>query len=165
MTYQGKEKPHEGNPRNVVVMLIHNDKGETLFIKRSQKVKYLPGVWALPSGHIEEGESYIDTAKRETREELGVEVETVDLLETIEKPQGEAISVQLIDIPVSQYKGTPHSISDEIEILTWMRMEDFFNTFTDEQIGSTLQYLRPRFQKPLTPEQALDSLSQQVVGN
>lgn len=158
MTYQEKEKPHKGYPRNVVVMFIHNDKGETLFTKRSQKVEYLPGIWALPSGHIEKGESYIDAAKREAREELGIEVEAVDLLETIEKPQGEPINVQLIDISANNYKGTPHSVSDEVEITTWMRMEDFFKRFPDKEIGTSLRYLRPKYESgDLTTSQTTPS--------
>lgn len=39
-----------------------------------------PGVWILPKGHVEPGESPHDAALREVREEAGVEGELVELL-------------------------------------------------------------------------------------
>jgi 8-oxo-dGTP pyrophosphatase MutT (NUDIX family) len=39
-----------------------------------------PGVWILPKGHVEPGESLHEAALREVREEAGVEGELVELL-------------------------------------------------------------------------------------
>jgi 8-oxo-dGTP pyrophosphatase MutT (NUDIX family) len=57
------------------------------------------GVWALPKGHIDEGESAAETAMREVREETGVEGRVVEKLGDIryvytarwEEQQGERI--------------------------------------------------------------------------
>ncbi|MEK7632279.1 MAG: NUDIX domain-containing protein [Patescibacteria group bacterium] len=38
------------------------------------------GSWCPPGGHLEYGESWEDCAKRETLEELGVEIENVEFL-------------------------------------------------------------------------------------
>lgn len=51
---------------NTVVM----DEGRVLLTKREDFE-----VWCVPGGHAEPGESLADTARRETREETGLEVE------------------------------------------------------------------------------------------
>lgn len=59
-------------PEAVVAVLIENDR--VLAIKRGPAV-LLPGYWTLPSGRIEEGETQQDALVRESREELGLDVE------------------------------------------------------------------------------------------
>ncbi len=57
---------------NVVVV---NDAGEILLIRRSDNDN-----WAVPGGGMDLGESLVDTAVRETREETGIEVEVTGLV-------------------------------------------------------------------------------------
>jgi 8-oxo-dGTP diphosphatase len=45
--------------------------GRLLLVRRAGKV-YASGQLCLPSGHLEQGESIIDAAIRETREEVGI---------------------------------------------------------------------------------------------
>ncbi|MEU8248127.1 NUDIX domain-containing protein [Nonomuraea sp. NPDC048916] len=40
---------------------------------------YADGQWHLPSGHLEAGESVVEAAVREAREEVGVDVDPADL--------------------------------------------------------------------------------------
>ncbi|MBE3008190.1 NUDIX domain-containing protein [Microbispora sp. NEAU-D428] len=65
-----------GRYRPVVdVHLVLTD-GEKVLLGRRQGTGYADGEWQImPSGHLEEGESVVDTAVREAREELGVEVD------------------------------------------------------------------------------------------
>lgn len=53
--------------------IILNDKHEVLLVKRSMKSKYAKGMWQLPGGRLEFGESFLDALKREIMEELGCE--------------------------------------------------------------------------------------------
>lgn len=48
--------------------------GKILFCKRNSKGAY-PGIWSIPGGTMEEGESPEHTAKREFYEEMGVDID------------------------------------------------------------------------------------------
>ena len=143
-----KEFPQkkESEPRRVVVMFIHNQQGEILFTRRSLNRKFLPGIWALPAGHIENQESFQDTVRREANEELGIDVEDVNLVEIIEEPGGEKTKVFLVDIPHDSYSGTPQMANEEFKEIQWFSTTEFYNKFSDNEIGTTLRHLRPRFQ-------------------
>ena len=48
--------------------------GKVLFCKRNSKGSY-PGMWSIPGGSMEEGESPESTARREFYEEMGVDID------------------------------------------------------------------------------------------
>ncbi len=53
------------------VMVVNN--GKCLVCKRSKDTTF-PNTWALPMGHAEKGETPIETAKREFKEEMGIDI-------------------------------------------------------------------------------------------
>ncbi|MEV4839866.1 NUDIX domain-containing protein [Nonomuraea sp. NPDC049486] len=62
---------------DVHVLLVRD--GEVLMGRRSG-TGYADGLWHLPSGHLEAGESATEAAAREAREEVGVRVDPADLV-------------------------------------------------------------------------------------
>lgn len=66
------------NCHEISVFILNND-GQVLLQKRSSTKKHYPNMWALCTGHVEEGESARDAAIRELQEELGVIVELDNL--------------------------------------------------------------------------------------
>lgn len=68
----GKKRPKVG----IGVLVLKE--GRVLMSKR--KGAHGTGEWAFPGGHLEFGESYEDCAKRECREEAGIEIKNVRFL-------------------------------------------------------------------------------------
>jgi 8-oxo-dGTP pyrophosphatase MutT (NUDIX family) len=59
-----------------VSVIITNLSGEVLLIKHS----YGPDVWGLPGGGLRRGEDPLEAARREVREELGIELARIEPL-------------------------------------------------------------------------------------
>ncbi len=58
-----------------VGVAIWNDSGQILLMRRGGKAYNERGVWALPGGKVDYGDTLHDTAVREIQEELGVKIE------------------------------------------------------------------------------------------
>ncbi len=59
-------------------VLLRRD--DQVLLQLRQNTGYMDGHWAAAAaGHVEEGESVLDAARREAREELGIDVGTTDL--------------------------------------------------------------------------------------
>lgn len=65
-----------------VVAVIINDDQEVLLTKRN--VPPFQGEWVMPGGKIDLGEPIIRAIEREVMEEVGLQVEVVDLLDVFE---------------------------------------------------------------------------------
>lgn len=70
-----------GHPRYASVVDVHvilRRRGRVLLLRRTGDV-YASGQLCLPSGHLEEGESIVRAAARETFEETGIALDPVEL--------------------------------------------------------------------------------------
>jgi isopentenyldiphosphate isomerase len=127
-----------------IYVLVKNDKGQVLVQKRSLTKDLYPDCWDLSvGGHVNFGQSYEETVKRELHEELGVKVNKKDLI-----PKGEV----LVILPKSgeffsvfEYNLKPNtllSVSDEeVSKTKWMTMDEIKKSMKNK----TLQwYPRPK---------------------
>jgi ADP-ribose pyrophosphatase YjhB (NUDIX family) len=64
-----------------VVAIVQDDRGRVLMIEKTDN-----GLWALPGGGHEIGESIADTVVREVKEETGYDVEVVSITGTYTNP-------------------------------------------------------------------------------
>ncbi|SFL23632.1 ADP-ribose pyrophosphatase YjhB, NUDIX family [Halogranum rubrum] len=62
---------------------VFDDAGRVLLVERADD-----GTWGLPCGYVEPNESPAETAVRETREETGLDVESVELVDVYHRPPG-----------------------------------------------------------------------------
>lgn len=76
----GRARRSEVHARGLLHRAIHvlvfNSRGEIFLQKRSLKKDRQPGVWdSSCSGHVDAGENYDQTAVRELREEIGLQLD------------------------------------------------------------------------------------------
>jgi mutator protein MutT len=64
--------------------MIFNNAGELLLMQRGQQAKNERGCWEIPGGTVEFGETMAQAVVREIKEELGVVVEVVQQLLSID---------------------------------------------------------------------------------
>jgi 8-oxo-dGTP pyrophosphatase MutT (NUDIX family) len=88
-------------------VIIENSKGEILLQQRKDNEK-----WGIPGGAMEIGEKFIDVAKREVLEEVGLEIENLCLFgiysgedRIIVYPNNDICSVTSIVFKTNEYKG------------------------------------------------------------
>ena len=76
----------------VGVMVVEDDR--LLLVRRAMEPE--KGKWSLPAGYLDHGESPVETAVRETREETGLEVRITGLVDAFHNPPGAGASVFLL---------------------------------------------------------------------
>ena len=106
----------------VVGALVRGDR--VLLAHRSESKRAFPGVWDLPGGVVEAGESELEALGRELLEELGVAISTGStshLCRAVARPAGER--VELDAWLVTRWSGTPaNRAPDEHDDIAWFRL-------------------------------------------
>lgn len=67
-----------GAKPNIATYMILRDGNKIAFLLR-EHTRWMNGNYSLPSGRVEEGESFVQTAVREAKEELGIDVAETDV--------------------------------------------------------------------------------------
>ena len=73
----------------VVAFLIESD-GRLLMLRRSASKDHAPGEWEPGSGRVESGETPVEAVHREAREETGLDVEILGVVDTFHYYRGAA---------------------------------------------------------------------------
>ena len=110
----------------VVWLYRHSENGiELLWQKRSPKVDHNPNMWDISAGgHMNYGETFIEAATREAREEIGAEINPDDFQFVVASPiRGTSIYwCYAVD-----WTGRPdnfHFDDDEVSEVKWVPLSD-----------------------------------------
>lgn len=121
-------------------VIVLRDKDKFLFVQRASTKKFLPNLWAFPSGTMEINEKAEETVVREAREELGIDVFVEKLVGDIELPELDSI-LHLVLCKTNSSENITFDKS-EIQKIRWLTFEEFFKEYSDDEIGHGLIYLR-----------------------
>ena len=122
-SFNGREYPVY--PRIGVGTIVFNA-NQILLIKRGQEPK--KGMWTLPGGLVETGETLENAARREVLEECGVKIQFIDKLdifEFIDKDETERVRYHyiLVDFFADYVQGTLNPGSD-VDEAAWVKVSD-----------------------------------------
>lgn len=129
---------HPDNIKHSSVLLLLFEKKKELFvclIKRPGHMKYHAGQIAFPGGRIEKGETALETALRETHEEIGILSEQITILGSLSELYV-GVSKFLIHPFVGWLNQKPEFIinHNEVEKIVIFPLMRFCNTFEEEEL-------------------------------
>ena len=133
-----------------VNVAVGNDTGDVLLIRRSDNDN-----WALPGGAIDIGESLIQAAARETKEETGVDCEITGLVGIYTDPghvilytsNGEVRQECSIVLTASPTGGQPTPSSETSEV-RWVPLADASDYRMDPAMRLRVQHYAERRSQP-----------------
>ena len=128
-----------------VKVLLRNSSGEFLFVKRTQQLEGETEVsWDIPGGRIEPHEALDEALRRETKEELGIELTGAPQLlnaQDIFVPSKDLHVVRLTYLLDSDIDIAAVQLSDEHQDVAWLpRLEaiDITEPFLSEPLSTKL---------------------------
>jgi ADP-ribose pyrophosphatase YjhB (NUDIX family) len=138
------------NPK-VAAGAVVEHKGGIVLLRR--EIDPRAGFWVHPGGFVDRGETLEQAAKRETLEEVGLEVEILDLLGAFSFPDSEVVVVTYAARAVS---GTPKVGDESLEVRTFdpreLPWEDLAFPSTRLALKEYVRTMERR--RPPTPDRA-----------
>ena len=101
------------NPAPAACCLVTNEKDELLFVQRS--VEPRRGMWTLPGGFVELGETTEEAAIRELEEETGLKGRGVSLVGISTRPSKASGGIIVIAYEVQEWEGEIVAMTDAMD--------------------------------------------------
>ena len=125
-------------PKHIVsaATIVFNEQGEILLIKGPRRG------WEMPGGQVEEGESLIDAAVRETKEESGIEIEVIKFCGVFQNVERSICNTLFLGKAIGGVPTTgPESlevgffpIKKALEMVTWKNFRQRIEYCLDESL-------------------------------
>ncbi len=117
-------------------VVVANDQGEILLIQRADN-----GMWTIPGGAMEFGESLTQTAIREAKEETGYDIEVIGLVgiytnpnRRIEYTSNGEVRQEFSVCYIGQLVGGEYTLNDEATQIEWVAPDDVENLQMSDSI-------------------------------
>lgn len=143
------ERIPEGFYHLVVHVWIRNHKGEYMISQRSANRPTFPLMWECVGGSVLKGESSIEGALREVKEEIGLDLEQETgniLFSQIRgndvKYHGKACN-DIVDVWLFDYDGEVQletATTDEVADCKWMTVSEIRKLYEEKKLVQTLDY-------------------------
>ena len=137
-------------------MLSEHSAGAVVFKDGKYLIlKYSEGHWDLPKGHIESGESELEAATREIKEETSLDVSFIDGFKeyiSYVYRKGEEMSKKSVVFFLAESKSDSVTLSHEHLDYLWLDFEDAYNLITFEGARNVLKKAE-EFRKDLPEEE------------
>ncbi|MFB6242118.1 MAG: NUDIX domain-containing protein [Candidatus Nanosalina sp.] len=142
--YLDTEKDYgEGEKIDVVKVLIRNDEGKFLALKKTAQEKVhsgqsytlygrMGGKWELPGGTFETGGDRFEEAKREVREECGIEIR--ELRDVVREEIEEKNDVNVYIVLADGYEGELELSKEHIDF-RWVSPEEYLKLDWHQDAG------------------------------
>ncbi len=122
--------------RAILVFLVKEDTNEIYIQKRARDCMFYGGYWSAScTGHVSSGETYAQGAKREVKEELGIENCELRELGKLMTPKwnvGSNTEWEMITVFESRYTQSQIKLSEETEEGKFISVVEFKNLISNE---------------------------------
>ena len=101
-------------PKKIGGVVVKSE-GQVLLVRRSENAGKYPNFWAVPMGHVEDNEKFIQGAHREFQEEtkLDIDINSLVYLDTIRDTKyNRIIRLYMIELPNQPEPELDHEHSD-----------------------------------------------------
>ncbi len=132
----------------VITSVAVERNGKFLIIKRASH-DTMPGLWEFPGGKLEDNEMLEDCAKREVKEEAGLDAKNIDYKGVSERfledrNQDADFHTIVHHFHVTKFDGTVRLSEDHTDF-KWLSKEEILKMKVGDEIGSDTTYFLKNF--------------------
>ena len=128
----------DGEYRQSVHTWIQNSKGEFLIQKRTPNKKFFPNMWSQTGGGVDTGETTLQAALRECKEELGIDINpnNMELILSF-KRKYDFVDVWLVkqDIDISELVLQ----EDEVADVKWATVDEIKDLMNSGKLAKSIE--------------------------
>jgi 8-oxo-dGTP pyrophosphatase MutT (NUDIX family) len=127
----------------LLLLFVENEELKVCLIKRPEHMKHHAGQIALPGGRIEKGETALETAFRETWEEIGISSDQIEILGSLSELYVQVSRFQIHPFVGWLDKKPEFTINrNEVEKAILFPLKNFKNAFEEAELKTVSGQLK-----------------------
>jgi 8-oxo-dGTP diphosphatase len=116
--------------------VVRDGSGRILVVRRARPPS--EGLWSIPGGRVEPGETLAAAARREVREETGLDVDVQEILGHVDIPHGDLVYVVADFAATVSGNVPPLAAGDDASEARWVTAGELRDLCTTPQLIPTL---------------------------